>query len=204
MMSNGFIFPAFNFIIHKFRYLCLVELLKYLFVLNSTTDKNENKKKLARYAIDFYQVFKWLLITFLLIFQPTNTFFKYLSYYMISTNLYSYFYYHVWGGIFPQFGDYDYIKSRFLNTLLAVFYFILFYSYLYMSHFHEQINWPNGNIDFLNSFYLSISNTFTLTYGGFKPLTQNVRILFITELLNTFVFFTIIVSNSIPNPLGRN
>jgi len=41
-----------------------------------------------------------------------------------------------------------------------------------------------------------------LTYGGFSPLTQEARVIFMTELMNTFLFFTIIVSNSVPNHTG--
>jgi hypothetical protein len=66
-----------------------------------------------------------------------------------------------------------------------------------------MITWPNNLVDSTNAIYLSIANAFTLTYGGFSPLTQEIRVVFMSQLINTFLFFTIIISNSIPNHAGK-
>jgi len=73
------------------------------------------------------------------------------------------------------------------------------YAYLYQFQYAQQIGWPENVIDIMNALYLSISTAFTLTYGGFTPLTQTARVLFATELINTFFFFTIIIVNSVPS-----
>ena len=66
-----------------------------------------------------------------------------------------------------------------------------------------MISWPDSLVDSTNAIFLSVANTFTLTYGGFKPLTQDIRNVFMSELINTFLFFTVIITNSIPNHAGK-
>jgi len=66
-----------------------------------------------------------------------------------------------------------------------------------------MIAWPDALVDTTNSIFLSIANAFTLTYGGFSPLTQEIRVVFLSELINTFLFFTVIITNSIPNHAGK-
>ena len=86
-----------------------------------------------------------------------------------------------------------------MNLILAIVFYILCYAYLYQAYFADNIQWPDGQIDTTNAIYLSLANAFTLTYGGFAPKAQSVRVLFMSELINTFIFFTIVVSNSIPS-----
>lgn len=202
-MKNGFIYPIFDKIIVLLKYFSLVELFKYIAIKFFADDSAESKRYKARIAIDLFQLFKWLLIIVFYVFCINSMFSLYVTYYLIWANIYSYFYYHVWGSGFTQQGDFVYFRSRFLNSILAIAYFIFCYAYLYTQHFPTEIVWANDEVDFINGIYLSVSNSFTLTYGDFAPKTQFIRVLFLTELLNTFVFFTIILSNSIPNPTSK-
>ncbi len=200
-MENGFIYPTFDYAIRCLRYISLVEFFKFVAIkLFSKNDVN-SKKCVARIAIDVFQVFKWVVIISLFIFGVNATISKYIVYYFIWVNLYTYFLFHVWGSQHQQIGDIRYIRCRFINSIMAIAFFLFCYTYLYMYHFRFDILWANDNVDFINSIYLSVANAFTLTYGGFAPKTQGARILFMTELINTFVFFTIILTNSIPNPV---
>ncbi len=201
---NGFIYPIFDSLIKILYYTNLVELFKYIakFMARCIYQEKITKELLIRYAnigIDIYQIFKWsILVIFWVIGYKTNIT-KIIIFYLLYSNLFIYFYYHVWGSKFRQRTDRATLNRKFLNYLLAILFYLACYAYLYQVHYSEEIKWPDNLVDYINATYLSVANAFTLTYGGFLPLTQNIRIVFMSELMNTFLFFTIIVSNSIPN-----
>lgn len=154
-------------------------------------------------AIDIYQLFKWVVLSVLWINGISSILSKMIISYLLFSNLFTYFYYHVWGSRNSQRTDRDTLNRKFLNTLIAISYYLFAYAYIYQIHFPDMISWANGTVDFVNAIYLSAANAFTLTYDGFAPKTQFIRIIFLSELITTFVFFTIIVTNSIPNHAGK-
>lgn len=203
-MINGFIYPTFTQLVKFLKFLNLVEYIKNLVAFTLIKyqpydDDAENTKARKNIGIDIFQVAKWVFIICLTTIGAKHWIFKYLVIYLISSNLFTYFYYHAWGSNFTQGNDIDTQRRRFINFLLSIAFYILCYAYLYQFHYAHHVNWPDLQIDTVNSIYLSVANAFTLTYGGFSPLTQTARVLFMTELINTFFFFTIIVTNSIPS-----
>ncbi len=207
-MQNGFIYPIFNLIVQTIKKLNLVEYFKkvsmYCFEIYKKNTLSQDKKiQVANVAIDLYQLFKFGVLFVFWVYAIDNNFSKWLIYYLIYSNLFTYFYYHVWGSSYTQKINKDKNNRRFLNSLLAIMYYILCFAYLYQFHYSEMITWADDKVDWINAIYLSVANAFTLTYGGFAPLTQQIRIIFMSELINTFLFFTIIISNSIPNNLGK-
>ena len=201
---NGFLYPSFDIIIRFLYYTNIVELFKFVAKLIARCiyqDKITNEKLItyANIGIDIYQIFKWSILIIFWMFNYNTEISKIIIFYLIYSNLFVYFYYHVWGSKFKQRQDRATLNRKFLNYLLAIAFYLTCYAYLYQIHFQDMITWPDNIIDSTNAIYLSIANAFTLTYGGFTPLTQDVRVLFMSELINTFLFFTIIVSNSIPN-----
>lgn len=210
-MENGFIYPIFDKTIRTARYLTVVEIFKFAATLqtiksNKSLSSRDLENKIisnCNIAIDLYFVFKWCALAFVWTNGSTSSIAKYFVLYMLTTNLYSYFYYHVWGSRFVQKIDKPSSNRRFLNAILAIAYYILCYAYLYEIHYHEFITWPEQLVDSRNAIYLSVANAFTLTYGDFAPNTQGIRMVFIGQLINTFMFFTIIINNSIPNHHGN-
>ena len=201
---NGFICPSFNKIIQLLYYTNVVELFKFSarYIMNLKLKGKATQNDLifaSNMGIDTYQIFKWGILMLLWVFGANGILSKYLIIYLIYSNLFVYFYYHVWGSKFKQRYDRDTLNRKFLNYLLAIVYYLFAYAYLYQYHYADQIQWPENLIDFKNAIYFSVANAFTLTYGDFQPLTQSIRTVLLTELLNTFLFFTIIISNSIPN-----
>ena len=152
-MKNGFIYPTFDFIIRYLRYLSLVELFKFVATKWFAKESAEDKKYAARIAIDIFQIFKWAVVIGLFLNEVTSNFSRYVTYYLISANLYSYFLFHVWGSNHQQTGGKEYIRSRFINSILAILYFLFCYAYLYLYHFNCEITWPEGDADFINSVY---------------------------------------------------
>lgn len=204
-MKNGFIYPFFDALIRCLYYCNLVEFFKFLAKLSAKKDEEKSKIiEKCNIAIDIYQIFKWTVLLVLWVCNNSSFFSELVVYYLLFSNLFTYFYYHVWGSKNFQRLDRDTLNRKFLNSLLAISFYLFCYAYLYQFHYSSHILWPNCHIDAVNAIYLSIANAFTLSYGGFSPLTQSMRIVFISEILNTFLFFTVIITNSIPNHAGKD
>ncbi|MBL0702425.1 MAG: hypothetical protein JJV95_00390 [Sulfurospirillum sp.] len=208
---NGFIYPLFNSLINFLYYTNLVELFKFIgrFYAILSLKKDEKVsvdiiRSCSTIAIDIYQIFKWGLLVFFWLSENNSLTSKLIIYYLIYSNLFVYFYYHTWGSKYKQRNDREALKKNFLNYLMAIAFYLFSYAYLYKFHYNDMILIDSKLLDIsvldsINAIYLSISTAFTLTFGGFQPLTQEVRVVFLSELINTFLFFTIIVSNSIPS-----
>lgn len=210
-MNNGFIYPFFDALVRVMYYCNLVEFFKFLAklctgVLHKHIGGELSSQDIIRscnIAIDIYQVFKFGLLFLFWVCEASGVFPKLVIYYLLFSNLFTYFYYHVWGSKYGQRVDRDTLNRKFLNFLLAISYYLLCYAYLYEIHYSQMIAWPDDLIDSTNAIFLSVANAFTLTYGGFSPLTQEIRMVFMSELINTFLFFTVIITNSIPNHAGK-
>ena len=203
-LKNEILVTCFDKLIFLFYWLNVVEYVKIFMVLafQNIKDKelSEDEKRAASgVGIDLYQILKFSIVITLLSFDIRSVWSEYLAYYLIFSNAFTYFYYHAWGSQYVQLNDRPSQRRRLLNFLLAIIFYILCYAYLYKYHFCQSIAWPEGIIDTTNAIYLSVANAFTMTYGDFSPKDQIVRVLFMTELANTFLFFTVIVSNSIPS-----
>lgn len=200
-MPNGPIYYTISKLICGLWYLNAVEYVKKFtaFIYKSRNpDKPNDDRTGENFGIDLFIILKWILISVLIVCKIDSYISLLVTYYLIAANTYSYFYYHVWDE--RAFADMSVERSkrRFVNFLISIAFYIYCYAYIYYVHVPCEILWPDHNVDFINSAYLSLATAFTLTYGGFAPETQFVRVLFASELINTFVFLTIIVSNSIP------
>jgi len=210
-MNNGFIYPFFDSLVRLLYYCNLVEFFKFLAKLCTGVLHKRSAEELSstgiirscNIAIDIYQVFKFGALFLLWVCDVNSLFSKIIVYYLLFSNLFTYFYYHVWGSKFGQRVDRDTLNRKFLNSLLAITYYLLCYAYLYEVHYSQMISWPESVVDTTNAIFLSVANAFTLTYGGFSPLNQSIRVVFMSELINTFLFFTVIITNSIPNHAGK-
>src|SRR3990167_7363264 len=92
MMKNGFLYQIIKTTLDSLKYLNLVELFK-------TVGKKINPQKATEYSrisVDTFIVLKWLFIFFIWVFGATNFWLTILVWYLIFTNIYTYFYYHIW------------------------------------------------------------------------------------------------------------
>ena len=169
-----------------------------------TTDGDRLLTQNANIAIDVFQVFKWSVLLFVWYFACSGTLSFVLIAYLIASNLYTYFYYQVWGSTYTQLSNKETDNRRFINSLLAIAFYITAYAYLFQHHYAEMIAWPEPGVNAFDALYLSVTNAFTLTYEGFVPLSQRARLAYMTELINTFLFFVIILTNAIPNHIKKD
>ena len=100
---NGFLYPLFDFIIVRFFYYTnIVELFKFIAKLiarciyqDQITD--EILITYANIGIDIYQIFKWSILIIFWMLNYNTEISKIIIFYLIYSNLFVYFYYHVWG-----------------------------------------------------------------------------------------------------------
>lgn len=191
-MKNGFIYILSTRIIQIFYYTNLVEGFKYLIGL---LGKNK-ERKFKNFAIDLFIVLKWILIGAIWLFDKSNLFLTVLVSYLIWTNLFTYFYYHVWAT--PKKIKSDRIQRRFISLFLAFAYSNFSYAYLYHSYFKRHFMVSEGfdrKLSFLN--YSNFNSLFS-EYSIISPIDNTGYILTFSQLAITFIFASIILSKTIP------
>lgn len=191
-MKNGFIYILSTRIIQIFYYTNLVEGFKFLIGLLG----KDKERKFKNFAIDLFILLKWILIGAIWIVDKSNLFLAILVLYLIWTNLFTYFYYHVW--VTTKKIKSDRIQRRFINLFLAFAYSNFSYAYLYQSYFKSHFKISEGfdrKLSFLN--YSNFNSLFS-DYSIISPIDNTGYILTFSQLAITFIFVSIILSKTIP------
>ena len=155
--------------------------------------------KTARsFAIDLYEVGKWAVVIWFVVFSIQNRFALILIVYLLASNLFSHFYYHIWheNSLKGKIGALQ-SRRRFLSFVLALVFSFVAYSYVF-SVFRCSFDWPEGHFSTINSLFFSISNAFTLVYGDTGPNDASGYYLAASQVAYTFFFVVIIIVQSIP------
>jgi hypothetical protein len=194
-MKKGIIYSFFGWLIECLRYLNLVELFKFIGVKFSPN----NRITALRFSVDLFIILKWIFISIIWCLNVKNTYINLIVWYLIFTNVYTYFYYHTWDkNINKVEFDFDRIKRRFLNLGLSIAYNIFSFAYLFAQPFSNNFKWNNGSSTFQDSVLYSLANSFTTTYESVETMTSVGQRLTLLETAISFFFLTIILSNSIP------
>lgn len=194
-MRNGLIYTITDWTLEKLKWLNLVELFKWTAKHIYTSDG----LLASRIGVDIFIILKWTIVIFLWIFQISNEIVNIFIWYLIATNIYTYFYYHTWtkdldNGHF----NLDRIKRRFLNLILAISFNILCFAYLIYLPFSTNYKWLEQSATKKDAILFSISNSLTVDYNYVQAITKIGQTLNLIETITMFVFLTIILSNSIP------
>lgn len=199
-MKNGFIYVVIKFLIDKICWLNLVEYFKKIGVwLNPEKKNREMEATYTRVATDIFIVLKWLFVFLAWTLGSTNAWIVGIVWYLIITNLFTYFFHHIWTNealSTTHFSE-DRIRRRFLNLLLAITFSDFCFAYLYKLPYFSDFQWPQKVLD-IHSFWYSVSNSLAANYGAVTPLTNLGNSISMIQLIITFVFVTIIISRSIP------
>ena len=161
----------------------------------------------ANLWIDCFIVFKWVLVGGLFWFSQGGWLASVVVSYLLFFNVFSYFYYHGWGSKhetpkLPQNAILQRDRRRLVSFLLAFFFSLLGFAYLYAIQLPHRLEWPTEP-NKLDAIFLSVSNSFTLTYSGFQPCDQLARGVLLLQVLNVFVFLTVLIGNAVPS-VGRS
>ena len=194
-MKKGIIYSLFEGLIECLNYLNLVELFKFIGVKISPN----NHITSLRFSVDLFILLKWTFISLIWHINVNSTYVNFFVWYLIFTNVYTYFYYHTWNkNINKAEFDFDRIKRRFLNLGLSIAFNIYSFAYLFAQPYSNSFKWNNELSTFQDSVFYSIANSFTATYEVVEAITSFGQKLSILETSISFIFLTIILSNSIP------
>lgn len=207
--DNGFIYPIINKVISLIFYINIVELIKWitvkiilLFNKNSTNINlvNRKKRKARNVAIDIFICLKFMFIGVLWYKQINNSYLTGITIYLLIMNSFIYFYYHVWeeGAIKGQFATIHRTRRKFINLFQSLFYMIISYAYLFQIPFEKEFQWSSNITTSSKSLLFSLSNIFPLSYEGVKALTEFGQYIKASQILLSFLFIAIILTQSIP------
>jgi len=196
-MKNGVFYPILNFIVAKLKYLNLVELFKSLAVLIAG---NQNKISAYRFAIDFFIILKWIFVLTIIKLHVNNTITNLFVWYLLISNLYTYFYYHIWYNDTANdiHNTPERIRRRFVNLMLSIGFSNLCFAYLYRFPYLNDFQWSDKAPLTTKSIWFSFANSLTANYEYVKPITKSGVELTLMQLIISFIFLTMILGNSIP------
>ena len=198
-LGNGFIYPAISKLITLLKYFNMVEGFKLL--ARKLAGENQMLAiNYSRIAVDLFILLKWLFVLVLWIFKISNPFLVFLVWYLLSSNLFTYFYYHIWSNdiLLDKHFEMHRLKRRFTTLMLAISYTVFGFAYLYAVPFSDEFIWKSGEPTFLSSLWFSISNSLTGSYEQVLPNTALGSSIAMIQLVMMFVFLTIIIGGAIP------
>jgi len=198
---NGFIYPLVNSLMNILKKINLVEGFKYISkLLASKTGSRETQLKYSRIAVDLFITFKWLFIFWILLAGINKIWIVIIVWYLLFTNLYTYFYYHTWSTeilIDVKF-NVDRIKRRFTNLIQAISFSLFGFTYLYFIPYSSEFYWVDDQPVFIQSLWFSILNSLTASYEQVKPISNLGNTIANIQLIMMFVFLSIIIGGSVP------
>lgn len=200
--KNGILYTFIDLLINCLKYLNLVEYIKKLSKCSCFLYDNskESKRVNSRIATDIFIFLKFLLVIAIWKKEADNLFWEIIVWYLLFTNLYTYFYYHVWSNNIQKgkHFDVDRIKRRFLNLMCAITFHFIGFAYLFNVPYKSDFTWSNGIANGEHALLYSISNSFTRSYDVIAPHNSFGNNVAMIEVISAFVFLTIIVSTSVP------
>lgn len=209
--DNGIIYPLVKVLVKIVFYLNIVEYIKKLsdFVTSKYfKDKSLEIKRIKvrrnrNFAIDLFIILKFLFIL-LVLFQGYKDFWiQILVWYLIISNVYTYFYYHLWSidALKENHLTVNRVRRRFINLFISIFYMMLCYVYLYYAMTPEHFlvsskgDWSN---EYIVYFISSITKSFAIDFEDLKASDQTGTLIEISQVINMFIFITLILAKSLP------
>jgi hypothetical protein len=197
-MKNGFIYPLIKILVDGLNKLNLVEYFKGCLQVFNRVKTDESIQSYNNFAIDIFRIVKWLFLALAIFCGASNCWVQAVIWYLLLTNIYTYFYYHLWRdeALEPgQVGQNNHhrVRKRFVNLFIAVFYSDLCFAYLYEIPYVANFTWGKS-ASLLHAFWFSVSNSIAANYNVVVPITDLGNSVAMIQLLITFAFITIILS----------
>jgi hypothetical protein len=159
-------------------------------------------RHIANIVIDAFIVLKWLFLITIWITGVTHWFPVTVSVFLLFMNLHTYFWYHLWAvekGV-PSPGTEFRERRRFVNLIFAISYSMSLYAYLYHRVLDTDFQWSPAIPSWVAAIIFSIGNSLTGFTGDLKPLTTTAHLVTSSQLVMTFIFVAMLLSNSVPRP----
>lgn len=140
-------------------------------ILQVDCEKNLPNGQFIRFKIRcrYFLVLKWIAVIVFWLCQVNSALVKLIIWYLIITNLFTYFYYHTWT-IDLDRGSFtiERVKRRFLNLLLAISFNVFCFAYLIRFSFSANYEWTNQIATSKNALLYSVANAFTVSFDSVK------------------------------------
>lgn len=193
-MRHGFIYPIVRAVVEMFACLNLVELFK---AVGKKLARDESQiPRNARIGIDMYVIFKWVLLVSVWVGAVNNTFATSAVIYLLATNVFTYFYHHVWKP--PYDASDENLRSRLVTLILSICYSIACFGYLYAVPFAGDFRLSDGIGRTTASILFSASHSFLTDFAPMLAVTTAGYVLVLSQTAITFIFISIILAASIP------
>jgi hypothetical protein len=194
MFENGIIYNLVSSIITFFKKANAVEWLKNL--VKYFTKKKENVRRNLQVTIDLFIIVKFFIIIFIFFSKVDGLFWELLIWYLILTNVFTYFYYHVW--IPPFTNSIESKRRRFINLFISLLFSTLCFGVLYSEFYYSDFVLDTGHHKESASFIYSFYNSLFVSYSHMRPLSSLGYIISFFQLSLTFTFLTVILAVSVP------
>ncbi len=198
--NDGIIYSIVNRTIIAANYLCLVELFKFLSTYFSSKLSIDSIRRRRNIAIDIFIIAKWSVVIIFWASNYVSTISIIIVWYLLLTNIQSYFYNHVWlnVSISDERKQIARERRRFIAVILAFCFSIVCYGYFYHRCYYGCFKWPRDITQFTAAITFSIGNALTAFSGELYPNSDFGYFLVNSQLVITFLFIAIILTQSIP------
>ncbi len=193
-MKFGIIYDLVKTIVNIFHYLNFVELLKKIVAYFSKSPKDEINN--IQITIDIFILLKFSFVLLIWKWKLTTGTIELVIWYLILSNIFTYFYYHVWVPPFQINNDSQ--RRRFINLMISVLFSNLCFAVLYAEFYFEYFKLKDGHYKELSSLMMSNFNSIFGNYDPLKPKSDYGYFINLIQLGISFLFLSIILSVSVP------
>lgn len=199
-MKNGPILVIAEKLVKVGYYTNLVELIKHIAAKVHEWIGESHAPYLAKsVAIDLYIFLKWLAVAVLWFKGSDSLIAAIITVYLLWGNVFTYFYYHVWDA--RHSNDISWQRRRFTSLFQSIGFHVFGFAYLYryfaLSHFKWEfaVDGTMFGKDIL-SLMFSCLNLFGSGSTVAAPTTLMGLFLLTSQIVMTFIFLTLILSNT--------
>lgn len=201
-LDNGPIYIFVDWVIRSVYLISPVEWKKRGALKLFPRSNSDEIRRIANIAIDVFIVLKWIFVLSIWYFGFTNFFVVTIAIFLLVMNLHTYFWYHLWtiekNG--PVAGVEFRERRRFVNLVFAISYSMVLYAYLYHRILQVDFTWSTKISPWIAALVFSVGNALTGFSGDLKPETEMAQLVVSSQLVMTFIFVAMLLSNSVPRP----
>jgi hypothetical protein len=205
--DNGIIYPLLEIIIKILQFLNIVEWLKKLsdyltnqyFKTRSNTTRWYKVRRNRNVVIDIFIIVKFIFIILAMYKKYDNIWIQITVWYLLVSNVFTYFYYHLWydDALLETHQTVHRVRRRFINLIISVIFMIGCYAYFYLIFIPDYFTTDKNN-EIVVSILNSICKSFAIDFDDIKAKTTLGAIIEISQVVNTFIFITILLAKSLP------
>ncbi len=200
--EDGLIFTVALTVLEWLKWLNIVEYFK---AIARKLFSGVKSHAASLWAIDIFVILKWSFLLLVSILGGTSNFLVVCVCYLIFSNSFTYLHHHVLRVHDPEKEkpvNYDtQVKRRFIMLWQAILFNICCFAYFYGLPYASEYSWGTRHPTALSFIYLSVANSLTIDYLDVKAISPLGANVLLWEVVTSFFFFTIILSNSIPSTL---